>query len=84
MKKNYAVSLAKGVGIFGVVAHHLANRRFGEFERSWIGIAGGICNWAVPLFIIVAGYLHGLSELKQKRSLSHFVVSRARPNLISA
>jgi hypothetical protein len=78
MKKNYTVSLAKGIGIFGVVAHHLANRRFAESERPWIGLIGDISGWAVPLFIVVAGYLHGLSELTLTQNKPHFLISRIK------
>ncbi|MFT3780949.1 MAG: acyltransferase [Nibricoccus sp.] len=82
MKKDYAVSIAKGIGIIGVVAHHLANRRFPEVERSWIALPGQLCLWAVPLFIVVSGYLHAGSHARHPTPPGVFLLARVRRLLI--
>ena len=78
MQKNSAVSIFKGLAILGVVAHHLANRRFAEPMRSEIGWLGGVTDWVVPAFILVSGYLHGLSHARKPVGFQNFGMSRAR------
>jgi acyltransferase len=78
MQKNRAIFVFKGIAIIGVVAHHLANRRFTEPMRGEIVWFSGVTDWVVPAFILVSGYLHGLSHMRKCTEMNAFVISRAR------
>ncbi|OAM91475.1 acyltransferase [Termitidicoccus mucosus] len=83
MDKNYSVLIAKGIAIIGVVAHHIANRRFPEPERGEIAMLGLILGQPITMFFCASGYLHALSRArKPDASFWPFITARARRLLI--
>jgi acyltransferase len=83
MDKNYSVLIAKGIAIIGVVAHHIANRRFPEPERGEIAMPGLILDRSVTMFFCASGYLRALSHARKPDApFWPFITSRAQRLLI--
>ncbi|MCE0483908.1 MAG: acyltransferase [Methylacidiphilales bacterium] len=76
--KDRLLLAIKGVAIFGVAVHHIANRRFDPQANHWLGFLSFSFDWCVLAFFCVSGYLHALSDQKRKKPATDFIIKRAR------
>lgn len=76
--KNRPILILKGISIIGVVSQHLSSPRFSNNLQSSISEVASLTSWCVLAFVLAAGWLHSLGELKRPKSFHEFFLSKTK------